>query len=133
MKLIDTNKRRTQINITALIDILFLLIIFFAVSTQFTNQRSIGVDLPRSKTGSTVSTHKKLMIIMKEEMMIFINGVPIKWDLVEESIRKGSFDKSQKVILNIDKQISHGKVIQLLDILKQQQFKKVVFGTYASQ
>jgi len=132
MKLTELHKKRTQINITALVDILFLLIIFFAVSTQFTNQRSIGVDLPQSKTGNTVSTLRKLMIVMKEGEVILINGKPVPWEMVMQTINEGEFDRTQKVILNIDKRISHGKVIRLLDIIKLQQFKKVVFGTYAS-
>ncbi len=70
---------------------------------------------------------------MKEENALFINGNPVQWENVEETIRSGKFDKAQKVILNIDKRITHGKVVRLLDILKQQDFKKVVFGTYASQ
>lgn len=132
MRLVDSHKKRTHINITALVDILFLLIIFFAVSTQFTNQRSIGVDLPQSKSGNTISTLRKLMIIMKEGEIVLINGLPVQWDRVRETISEGDFDRTQKVILNIDKRISHGKVIRLLDILKLQKFKKVVFGTYAS-
>ncbi len=132
MKLTNFHKKRTNINITALVDILFLLIIFFAVSTQFTNQRSVGVDLPQSKTGNTVSILHKLMIVMKEGEVVLINGKPVRWEMVKQTISEGEFDKTQKVILNIDKRISHGKVIRLLDILKLQQFKKVVFGTYAS-
>ncbi|MBU2643840.1 MAG: biopolymer transporter ExbD [bacterium] len=132
MKIFESHKKRTNINITALVDILFLLIIFFAVSTQFTNQRSIGVDLPRSTTGTTVSILRKLMIVMKDEDVVLINGIPVDWPRVMETIKEGDFDKTQKVILNIDKKIAHGKVIQLLDILKLQQFTKVVFGTYAS-
>jgi len=132
MKLIEFHKKRTHINITALVDILFLLIIFFAVSTQFTNQRSIGVDLPQSRTGITVSTLRKLMIIMKEAEVVLINDIPVHWDKVNKTIIEGEFDRTQQVILNIDKRITHGKVIRLLDILKLQKFKKVVFGTYAS-
>lgn len=132
MKLHDSPVKKTGINITALIDILFLLIIFFTVSTQFTNQRSIGVDLPRSKTGNSISTQKKLMIIMNETDDIFINGKPVVWEEIEQTIREDEFDRTQKVILNIDRKVPHGKVIRLLDILKTQNFKKVVFGTYAS-
>lgn len=133
MKLFDSEEKRTSINITALVDILFLLIIFFTVSTQFTNQRSIGVNLPKAATGSSVSIRNKLIIIMKAEDSVFINGLPVKWNEIEKAIENGQFDRSQKVILNIDREISHGKVIGLLDILKQQKFKKVVFGTYAGQ
>lgn len=133
MKLVDSSERRTGINITALVDILFLLIIFFTVSTQFTNQQSIGIKLPQAVSGNTISIQNKLIILMKAEETVFLNGFPVKWDEIAKSIQDGRFDRSQKVILNIDKQISHGMVVRLLDILKQEDFKKVVFGTYAGQ
>ena len=133
MKLFDSTEKRTGINVTALVDILFLLIIFFTVSTQFTNQQSIGVNLPRAAAGDSVSIQNKLIIIMKTEDTVFINGSPVSWDEISKTVEDGQFDRSQKVILNIDRQISHGRVIGLLDFLKQQNFKKVVFGTYAGQ
>jgi len=130
MKLFTPAKRKTQINLTALIDVLFLLIIFFAVSTRFTNQQAIQVDLPESVNSNTVSTSEKLIIIVRDENSIFINGKAFNWDLVSGEIRRKKYDRSQKVILNIDKKISHGRVVGLLDLLKTNQFKKVVFGTY---
>ena len=130
MKLFTPAKRRTQISLTALVDVLFLLIIFFSVSTRFTNQQAIEVDLPETVTSSTVSTSEKLIVIMRNEEELFINGVLFQWDQVKSEIQDWKYDRRQKVILNIDKKIAHGKVIELLDVLKTNQFKKVVFGTY---
>lgn len=117
-------------NLTALIDILFLLIIFFSVSTRFTNQQAIGIDLPQSATSSTISTSSRLIIIVREENELFVNGKPFKWTTIAGEIKREKYDRTQKAILNIDKKISHGQVIRLLDLLKFHQFKKVVFGTY---
>jgi len=125
-------KKRNSINLTALVDILFLLIIFFAVSTQFTNQRAIGINLPESKTSSQVSIESKLIVIVQNDETVLINGQIINWDAVGSIIKQKKYDRSQKVILNIDKKVMHGKVIHLLDILKLNGFKKVVFGTYGS-
>ena len=130
MKLTTSNRKRTNINLTALVDILFLLIIFFSVSTRFTNQQAIGIDLPKSETSSTISTTEKLVIIVQVEDRLFINGKQIDWEEAEEELRQKRYDRAQKVILNIDKAISHGKVIRLLDLLKLHQYKTVVFGTY---
>ena len=130
MKLFTLSKRRTQISLTALVDVLFLLIIFFSVSTRFTNQQAIDVDLPETVTSSSISTSQKLIVIMRDEQELFINGVLFKWDEIKTEIQNLKYDRNQKVILNIDKKIPHGKVIELLDILKINQFKKVVFGTY---
>ncbi len=130
MKLFSQKKRKTQINLTALVDVLFLLIIFFSVSTRFTDQQAINVDLPETVTSSTVSTSEKLILIMQDEKELFINGKLVQWEEVSNEIANKVYDRNQKVILNIDEKISHGKVVSLLDILKLHQFKKVVFGTY---
>lgn len=130
MKIFSTQKRKTQINLTALVDVLFLLIIFFTVSTRFTNQQAIQVDLPQSVNSNTVSTSEKLIIIMHEEEQLFINGEIYGWNEVGAELQKKKYARDQRVILNIDKKISHGKVVGLLDFLKTYQFKKVVFGTY---
>jgi len=130
MRLTFGQRRRTYINLTALIDILFLLIIFFSVSTRFTNQQAIGVDLPKSETSTTQSTAEKLVIILQKENRLFLNGKLIEWENVGEELGQAQYDRSQKVILNIDKAVSHGDVVRLLDILKRHQFKRVVFGTY---
>ncbi len=130
MKIVSTKKRKTSINLTALVDILFLLIIFFSVSTSFTNQKSISVDLPRSIASDTVSKSEKLIIIMQDSKELFVNGELIPWEKLKEEISKSKYNRNQKVVLNIDKRISHGNVVALLDLLKINQFKKVVFGTY---
>lgn len=130
MQLFPIKKRKTQISLTALVDVLFLLIIFFSVSTRFTNQQAIQVDLPQSVNANTVSTSQKLIIIIHEEEALFINGELFTWEQVASELEKGKYDRNQKVILNIDKTISHGKVVGLLDLLKTNRFTKVVFGTY---
>ena len=130
MKLFNTPKKKTSINLTALIDILFLLIIFFAVSTRFTNQQAIEVELPKTISSSTVSTSEKLVIIMRDEEGLFMNGTLYPWKQIAQELKQQVYDRDQKVILNIDKKIPHGKVVGLLDLLKTNRFKKVVFGTY---
>ena len=130
MKLFTTTKRKTGINLTALVDVLFLLIIFFSVSTRFTNQQAIQVDLPQTENSNTISTTEKLIIIMRDENEVFINGALFQWKVVHSEIENPKYDRTQKVILNIDKKITHGKVVGLLDLLKTHQYKKVVFGTY---
>ncbi len=132
MKLFEPSKRKSGINLTALIDILFLLIIFFSVSTQFTNQKAIGINLPKSKSSTGITTASRLIVIMQDENQVFINGKRLDWDEIEQALKSGRYDHSQKVILNIDKKVTHGKVIKLLDLLKLNQYRKVVFGTYGN-
>ncbi|MGK0290832.1 MAG: biopolymer transport protein ExbD [bacterium] len=130
MKLFESESKKPQINLTSLIDILFLLIIFFAVTTQFSQQKAIGINLPQKvKTASKIYTTKNLILSMKNSNEIFLNGKKFVWSNLGKEIQHKRYDRKQKVVLNIDQNIPHGKVIALLDLLRVHHYKKVVFGT----
>jgi len=133
MKLDQAKPRKTGINLTALIDILFLLIIFFSVSTQFTNQQAVEIKLPKSQSSQSVSTSSRLVILMKSKKELLINGKKMSADQLVRELTGEGFDRSKKVILNIDHGVTHGEVIWLLDSLKRNRFQKVAFGTQISQ
>lgn len=130
MKIIGNPRKRTGINLTALIDVLFLLIIFFAVTTRFVNQKAIGIQLPEAKKTGSITTASKLIILMNKEERLFLNEKEFSWDEIEKALVEEQYDRSKKVILNIDRLVPHGKVIQLLDMLKAAKYKKVAFGTH---
>ncbi|MDX2471044.1 MAG: biopolymer transporter ExbD [SAR324 cluster bacterium] len=129
MKIAETKPRRTPINLTALIDILFLLIIFFAVSTQFTNQQAVEIKLPKAGQAKSVSTSSRLVILMQSKEKLLLNGQPVLSKNLGSELQGSKWSKEKKVILNIDEKVEHGQVIWLLDLLKQNGFKKVAFGT----
>ncbi len=131
MRLDQAKTRRTSINLTALIDVLFLLIIFFSVSTQFTNQQAVEIKLPKSDTSQAVSTSSRLIILMKSKEELLLNGEPVLADSLAQRLAGKEFDRKKKVILNIDNAVTHGQVIWLLDALKRNHFQKVAFGTQA--
>lgn len=129
MKIVETGKRKTQINLTALIDILFLLIIFLTVTTRFINQQGVSVNLPSAKGGAGVTVTEKLLVEMDEKERLYLNGIRFEWKQLDKEIQNSKYDRNKKVVLNIDQKVVHGKVIALLDVLKQNRFQKVVFGT----
>ena len=133
MKLDQAKPRKTGINLTALIDILFLLIIFFSVSTQFTNQQAVEIKLPKSQSSQSVSTSSRLVILMKSKAEILVNGQPMTAEALALQLGGESFDREKKVILNIDHGVTHGEVIWLLDQLKKNRFQKVAFGTQVAR
>ncbi|OGG94977.1 MAG: hypothetical protein A2508_09415 [Candidatus Lambdaproteobacteria bacterium RIFOXYD12_FULL_49_8] len=131
MKIAEVRIRKTQINLTALIDVLFLLIIFFAVSTRFANQEAVSIELPKAKTAEGVALQTRLMIEVKDREHVWVNHKQIPWDQLEAVLKNPFYDRNQKVILNIDQEVPHGRVVDLLDRLRSQKFLKVAFGTEA--
>lgn len=130
MKITESRRRKTSINLTSLIDILFLLIIFFTLTTQFTNQKGVAIRLPQAKSAANVTITEKMVVMVDSKNRLYLNGKQFTWDQVQQELESTQYDRAKSVVLNIDESIAHGKVIALLDLLKRNQFKKVVFGTH---
>jgi len=109
----------TEINVTPLVDIMLVLLIIFMLTANIITQQSIEVELPNAVTGETVES-TTVAFTIDSEANVFLNGeatneaqmrdaLPI---LVKES------DDIQAIIA-ADKSVSHGKVIWLIDLIRQ--------------
>jgi len=113
------------INITTLIDVMFLLLIFFMVTSTFKNQPAINLVLPRSATASeTVDT--PAILFLTSEGDVYLNDTLI--DLVSLGERlKEMHDESgeDRMVLRADEDAAHGDVVRLIDTIKQSGFTRV--------
>ena len=118
-------KRRVMINVTSLIDVMFLLLIFFMVTSTFKNQPAINLVLPRSATASeTVDT--PAILFLTAEGDVYLNDTLI--DLVSLGARlKEMHDESgeDRMVLRADEDAAHGDVVELIDTIKQSGFTRV--------
>ena len=129
MQLKRRKSRKILINITSLIDVLFLLIIFFMVSSTFVEKPGMDLELPDSET-STLKEIKDLVLQIQADETMFLNNKPVEWyDL------KGSFEQEYKqnqdaaLILKADKDVRHGSVVRVMDISKQVCIKRLIIAT----
>ena len=129
MQLKRRKSRKILINITSLIDVLFLLIIFFMVSSTFVEKPGMDLELPESET-STLKEIKDLVLQIQADETMFLNNKPVEWyDL------KGSFEQEYKqnqdaaLILKADKDVRHGSVVRVMDIAKQVGIKRLIIAT----
>ncbi|MBF0276884.1 MAG: biopolymer transporter ExbD [SAR324 cluster bacterium] len=127
MQLFEKTKRKPGINLTPLIDILFILIIFFVVSSKIIGNEGIGIVLPESNLGKEQPLTLPILAVTAEQELL-LNEISIsKKELASALLNLNS--PHSAMILNIDKNIPHGTVIELMDIIKSNGFKKIVFGT----
>ncbi|QAR32928.1 biopolymer transporter ExbD [Geovibrio thiophilus] len=120
----DDRKQSLDINITPLIDVVFLLLIFFMVSTSFIVSSSIDVDLPKAK-GDPVEVKKNIRISINSEGGIHINGVLYPDDKVAgilDSLKNESAEAT--VVIEADKSATHGKVVFVMDAARKTGFEK---------
>ncbi|MCO4794442.1 MAG: biopolymer transporter ExbD [Bacteriovoracaceae bacterium] len=116
-------KRRTressQPDITPLIDVVFLLLIFFMVSTVFKkDELALLLNLPKTSKGEEISKAKQIVIIELSETEVAFNGNKTTLQELKKYLQPIS-DKTTPLELRIDKNVRYDRVVTLLDNLKK--------------
>lgn len=129
MKLISDKKKKLLLNITPLVDVLLILIVFFVVTSTFMEQPGIKLELPKSQTADLQRVEKAVLMVSEDSKLYFrnkevsLNELPaILNDAMQESI-----DKS--LIISADKVVHHGLIISIMDIARQSGVQKLVVST----
>lgn len=137
MQISEPRKRKPIINITSLIDVLFLLLIFFMVSSTFKEQPGMKLELPESKSFEQTEI-KELVLQIKiddsgrEELVL--NSQPIVIDSLAARLGAMSDQVEDKTLtIKADKKIQHGLVVKVMDVAKQSGFKKLIIATKITQ
>ncbi len=122
-------KKKIIINITSLIDVMFLLLIFLLISSTFLEQPGIKLELPETKNSDTVK-QREFTLFVDKEGKIFLNKTEVSEVELEEKIKKVLPEmKDKAIILKADNKTSHGMVVKIMDIIKKSGVKKLVIGT----
>ena len=118
-----------QINILPMIDIIFAILSFLIVSTLYLSKvDTIPVELP--KASSSVSQDKKFITISIDKLgNLFLNKKKILLEDLKISILNLISEGSKVVVLNADKNVSHGIVIKVLDSLRSIEELKIAIST----
>ncbi|MEE8484445.1 MAG: biopolymer transporter ExbD [Nitrospinota bacterium] len=108
-----------SLRLTALVDVVFLLLIFFMVSTAFVDfTRQIDIELPQAKTGAAHVKAKVYTIEINKKGVIFLDGQPIEIADLASKLKDGRHEKRQ-VVLRADKRINYGLAVEIMDIARQ--------------
>ncbi len=101
------------INISSLVDVLFILIIFFLVATKFSEEeRDVPMQLPRAAEGSTLSAAPNVAIVnIRKDGSVFLGNQPITLpDLQLAMVEAVRANPGQKVLVRADENARHGAV-----------------------
>ncbi|MFQ5708054.1 MAG: ExbD/TolR family protein [bacterium] len=129
MEFQQPKKRKVGINITSLIDVLFLLLIFFMVSSTFLEQPGIKLELPQAQSSVMVQQKDYTLFLDKKGVMHLNNEAVTIKNLQNRLIKALPKMKEGALILKADQDATHGKVVQIMDIAKRSGVKKLIIGT----
>mgnify|MGYP001129212691 CR=1 FL=1 len=122
-------KRKVFLNITSLIDVLFLLLIFLMVSTTFLEQPGIKLELPEAQSAAVID-QKEFILFVDKAGQLFLNDKPVAIENLETLIKEKLPEmEKDAVTLKADQDISHGLVVRIMDIMKKSGVKKLIIGT----
>jgi biopolymer transport protein ExbD len=126
-------RKQVALNVTPLIDVLFLLIIFFMITGTFKRVGELELQLPSSSTSVPPTTKEQahqVNLLVTEEGHLYLDGDPIELaglkGRLEEILRR---DPNSRVMIKAEKTVQHGQVVTLLDIVRDAGFKGVGIGT----
>jgi len=121
-----------DLNITPLIDIVFLLLIFFMVSTTFKQEFEVGIELPQASSESRLQ-EKTLQISIDGKGQYFVNQqklVNTQANSLKRALEKvAGDDRKLPVIISADGMTPHQAVITAMDVARQLGFSKLTFAT----
>ena len=129
MQFKENRRRRTAINITSLIDVMFILLIFFMVSSSFVEHPGMKLELPAIQS-QEVARVENLVIFLSKEEAIFLGDkrVPLENLGAEIAVRIPNIAE-KTLILKADREAPHGLVVRVMDIAKRNGLTKIVIGT----
>ena len=108
--------KRGQLDIAPLIDVVFLLLIFFMLTSSYIFQPGIKINLPKAVT-SEVIQEKNLIIAVSAEDLIYLNDKPTTLKELGRYL-KSIVGKNQPLLIKADRSASLGKVVQISDLCR---------------
>ena len=104
-----------DIDILPLIDMVFILLIFFMVSTTFVKDMSIDLQRPGAQSATKAST-KALRIVIDDAQAVYIDGNPVRPWMIQSRVREFLEVSDDKQVLVItDRRVSAEKLIEVVD------------------
>jgi len=124
-------KRNLEISITPMIDVVFLLLIFFMVTTTFNKNTALKITLPES--GSKESAPRKLLVLsIDSKSQYYLNDQPLadtNLSTLDSSLASVFKDQDQALVINADALAPYQAVVNALDIAGRVGFVQITFAT----
>ncbi len=130
-------KQPVEVTLTPMIDVVFLLLIFFMVTTSFNRETQLNIKLPEAEGSETPEFNKVINLTIDANGAYYVNNhqlvnqklVTLKKALLQAADKPGSVP----FIISADAKTPHQSVISALDVASQIGFKQIIFAAKNSQ
>ena len=116
-----------QLDIAPLIDVVFLLLIFFMLTSNFILQPGIKVQLPRAITSEVIDS-QNLVVSVTAQDLIYLNREPVQIGPLREQLKKAAADGAS-VMIQADIGTSLGRIVEIWDLCRELGIDRVNIAT----
>ena len=115
MRYRESKETVQDLNISPLIDMVFILLIFFMVSTTFVKDMKLDLERPAASSSSTAST-KAVRLYIDNAGEVYLDGESIRAWVIQSRLRDLLKTKTQKSVLVVtDENVPSGKLVEVVD------------------
>jgi biopolymer transport protein ExbD len=118
----------TGINVTPLVDITLVLLIIFMVTAKIIVSQSVPLDLPKASSGVEVQVVFSVVLAADGSTQVDSRPVPNDDAIFPMAREAHAKNADLRAVIKADSAVPHGRVIHVLDILKQAGVAKIAFG-----
>ncbi len=107
------------INVTPFVDIVLVLLIIFMVTSSYITKAAIEVELPKAAAGGD-AVETTLNVVVTKEGTLYLNGEETNQDgLTAFIVAEAKKNPKLQAVIAADKGVEYGKVVDIIDIVKQ--------------
>lgn len=133
MNLRPTPKEPVDINLTPLIDVVFLLLIFFMVSTTFNRDSELSIELPAASAEAQERQPESIEVAIDAQGRFYVNGRQLL-NTQSKTLRRALAQaagehESPPIIISADAKTPHQAVVQIMDAARELGFVRLTFAT----
>ena len=131
------HRRHVDLNVTSLVDVLFLLLIFFTLTSTFKRAGELDLKLPESTTASPAGSRaspKPIELVLTEHGTLLLDGAPTTFEqLLPRLSSAHGRQPDSPVMIEAEEDVGHGQVVRVLDAVRAAGFKGVSIGVRTAQ
>ena len=129
MRFRKAKEEEPRLGITPLIDVVFLLLIFFMLTSHFHVASGIPIRLPKIAQKTYDTGDKKIIMIVDKKNRIYLEGEKVDIKQLADRLRDLIKEKGlAHLILQADRDVRHGKVVQIMDIAKREGVSSIIIA-----
>jgi len=122
-----------DLNVTSLVDVLFLLLIFFMLASTFKRAGELDLNLPESSTAGPTgagAAAESVDLVLTEKGTLMLDGAAVTFETLPQRLRTVRERRPRaQIMIQAETSVAHGQVVRLLDAVRTAGFTGVGIGT----